>query len=217
MFRSLRNRNYRLYSAGQLVSLTGTWMQRIAQDWLVLQLTGSGTALGVVTALQFAPTILLGPAGGMLADRADKRKLLLATQSMIALIAVTLGMLDLTGAVTYWHVLALAAALGTVSALDSPGRQSFVVELVGKADLPNAVALNSTVFNSAALLGPAFAGAAISMVGTGWAFIANAISSLAVLYGLAAMRSTDLHPAPVVRRAKGQLRAGSGTCAAAAT
>jgi len=208
MVRSLRNRNYRLYASGQVVSLTGTWMQRVAQDWLVLELTNSGTALGVVTALQFAPSLLLGLWGGVLADRLDKRKLLLATQSALALVALTLGLLDVTGAVAYWHVLALAFALGVISAVDMPVRQSFVVEMVGKSELANAVALNATTFNFARIIGPAIAGITITAVGTGWAFLANALSSAAVLAGLLAMRVTELHPSPPLPPARGQLREG---------
>ena len=140
MFRSLRVRNYRLYASGQLVSLTGTWMQRVAQDWLVLELTNSGTALGIVTALQFGPSLLLGLWGGVLADRGDKRRLLLATQTGAgAASRSSSGVLDVTGVVQYWHVLVLATALGLIAAVDTPVRQSFVVEMVGKDDLPNAV------------------------------------------------------------------------------
>lgn len=208
MFRSLRVRNYRLYASGQLISLTGTWMQRVAQDWLVLELTNSGTALGVVTALQFGPSLLLGLWGGMLADRGDKRRLLLITQSCLAAVAAVLGVLAVTGVVQYWHVLVLATLLGLTSAVDSPVRQSFVVEMVGKDDLVNAVGINSTIFNTGRILGPAIAGVVISAVGTGWAFLANAASSVAVLAALAAMRRDELFPAPPVRRARGQLRAG---------
>jgi MFS family permease len=208
MFRSLRVRNYRLYASGQLVSLTGTWMQRVAQDWLVLNLTNSGTALGFVTALQFGPSLLLGLWGGVLADRLDKRKLLLGTQAALALIALTLGLLDVGGVVQYWHVLVLAAALGMVSAIDTPTRQSFVVEMVGRNDLTNAVGINSTIFNSARIIGPAVAGLMITAVGTGWAFVANAGSSVAVLAGLYLMRPGELYPAPPIERAKGQLLAG---------
>jgi MFS family permease len=208
MFRSLRVRNYRLYAAGQLVSLTGTWMQRVAQDWLVLELTNSGTALGIVTALQFLPSLLFGLWGGVLADRYNKRTLLLATQGGLALVALALGLLDVTGMVRYWQVLVLALLLGLVSAVDSPVRQSFVVEMVGPGDLTNAVALNSTIFNSARILGPVVAGVMITAVGTGWAFLANAASSLAVLAGLALMRPGELRPSPAIARMRGQLRAG---------
>jgi MFS family permease len=208
MFRSLRVRNYRLFASGQLVSLTGNWMQRVAQDWLVLTLTNSGTALGVVTAMQFGPSLLLGPWGGVLADRLDKRKLLLATQTALALVALVLGLLDIAGVVKYWHVLVLAAALGVITSIDTPVRQSFVVEMVGKDDLTNAVGINSTIFNTGRILGPAVAGVMITAVGTGWAFIANAGSSVAVLAGLWLMRPAELFPAPQLARAKGQLRAG---------
>ena len=208
MFRSLRVRNYRLYAGGQLVSLTGTWMQRVAQDWLVLELTNSGTALGIVTALQFLPSLLFGLWGGLLADRYDKRKLLLATQTGLALVALILGVLDVAGIVQYWQVLVLALALGLVSAIDSPVRQSFVVEMVGPDDLTNAVGLNSTIFNSARILGPAVAGVMITAIGTGWAFVANGISSIAVLTGLALMRPAELRPSPAIDRVRGQLRAG---------
>jgi MFS family permease len=207
MFRSLRVRNYRLYASGQLVSLTGNWMQRVAQDWLVLELTNSGTALGVVTALQFLPS-LFSPWGGVIADRYDKRKILLVTQSSLALLALALGLLDLAGVVRYWHVLVLALLLGLVNVVDSPTRQAFVVEMVGRKDLPNAVAINSTTFNAARIMGPAIAGGTIAGIGTSWAFVANAASSLAVLAGLWLMRPSELHPSPPVRRARGQLMEG---------
>jgi len=208
MFRSLRVRNYRLYASGQLVSLTGTWMQRVAQDWLVLTLTNSGTALGIVTALQFGPSILLGPVGGMLADRGDKRRILLATQTGLAGLALLLGLLDVFGMVQYWQVLVLATALGVISAIDMPVRQSFVIEMVGKDDLTNAVAINSTIFNSGRIIGPALAGVLITAVGTGWAFIGNAASSVAVLAGLILMRTDELFPSKPVARGRGQLREG---------
>jgi MFS family permease len=208
MFRSLRVRNYRLYASGQLISLTGTWMQRVAQDWLVLELTNSGTALGIVTALQFGPVVLMGPWGGVLADRSDKRRLLLMTQSALSVVALLLGLLDVTGVVQYWHVLVLATALGLIAGIDTPARQSFVVEMVGKRDLTNAVAINSTIFNGGRILGPAIAGIMITAVGTGWAFIANALSSVAVLTGLGMMRPAELFPAPPLARARGQLREG---------
>ena len=205
--RSLAVRNYRLYFFGQLISLTGTWAQWIAQDWLVLQLTNSGTVLGVVTALQFAPALLLSLYGGALADRGDKRKLLLVTQAGMGLAALVLGVLDVSGMIALWHILVLAAIVGMFSALDSPIRQAFVVEMVGPADLPNAVALNSTTFNLARILGPAIAGLVISVFGTGWAFLGNAMSSLAVLAGLALMRSAELHVSDPVQRRRGQYRA----------
>ena len=202
--RSLRVRNYRLYFSGQLVSLTGTWAQRVAQDWLVLQLTNSGTALGLITALQFGPALLLSMYGGALADRGDKRRLLLFTQTGIGVTALVLGLLDVTGLVRIWQVMLLAAVLGVVSAIDTPIRQSFVVEMVGGEDLPNAVALNATVFNLARIVGPAVAGVVISRYGTGWAFLGNAASTLAVLLGLSLMRTAELFPAKPVDRKPGQ-------------
>lgn len=205
--RSLGVRNYRLYFFGQLISLTGTWAQWIAQDWLVLQLTNSGTVLGIVTALQFAPALLLSLYGGALADRGDKRKLMLGTQSGLGLAALVLGVLDLTGVVALWHVLVLAGVVGMFSALDAPIRQAFVVEMVGPAELPNAVALNSTSFNLARIIGPAIAGLVISVFGTGWAFLGNAVSSLAVLAGLVLMRTAELSVSEPVRRGSGQYRA----------
>ena len=208
MFRSLKVRNYRLYTSGQLISLTGTWMQRVAQDWLVLELTNSGTALGIVTALQFGPSLLLGLWGGVLPDRYDKRKILLATQTGLALVALLLGLLDVGGVVQYWHVLVLATALGTISALDTPVRQSFVVEMVGKDDLANAVAINSTIFNAGRVLGPALAGVMISGIGTGFVFLINAGSSVGVLLALGLMRPAELSLSPPLQRARGQLREG---------
>lgn len=206
MFRSLRVRNYRLFASGQIISLTGTWMQRVAQDWLVLQLTDSATALGVVTALQFLPSILLGPWGGMLADRSDKRRLLLVTQTALAGAALILGLLAVTHTVTAWHVMVLAVVVGVITAVDTPTRQSFAVEMVGRDELANAVAINSTIFNAGRIIGPAIAGIMITAVGTGWAFLANALSSGAVLVGLAMMRTDELHPVPHLIRAPGQLR-----------
>jgi MFS family permease len=208
MFSSLRVRNYRLYASGQVVSLTGTWMQRVAQDWLVLELSNSGTALGIVTALQFGPTLIFSMWGGVLADRLDKRKLLMITQGSMVLIALTLGLLDVSGLVLLWHVYLLAGLLGVASAIDVPVRQSFVVEMVGQDDLTNAVGLNAATFNSARIVGPAIAGLMINAIGTGWVFLANAGLTLAVILGLALMRPAELHPAPRVARGKGQLRAG---------
>ncbi len=208
-FRSLRVRNYRLFASGQIVSLTGTWMQRVAQDWLVLQLShNSGVALGITTGLQFLPHLLFGLYGGVLADRYDKRRLLVAAQVAMALQALVLGVLDLAGVVAIWHVFVLAFLLGLASVVDTPVRQAFVVEMVGPEDLPNAVSLNSATFNSARILGPAVAGLMITSVGTGWVFMANTASYLAVLAGLLAMRTADLHPARPVARGRGQLREG---------
>ncbi len=208
-FRSLRIRNYRLFAVGQVVSLSGTWAQRVAQSWLVLELSGdSGIALGVATALQFLPVLLFGLYGGVLADRYDKHRLLLGAQAVMGVLALLLAVLDLSGVVALWHVFALAFALGLAAAVDTPVRQSFLVEMVGAEDLPNAISLNSATFNSARIVGPALAGVAIAAFGTGWVFLANALSYLAVISGLRAMRRADLHPADRVERAKGQLREG---------
>ncbi len=208
-FRSLKNRNYRLFAGGQVVSLSGTWGQRVAQDWLVLELSGnSGVALGITTGLQFLPVLLFGLYGGVLADRYDKRKLLLGAQAAMGVLALVLAVLDLSGAVQLWHVYALAFALGLASVVDTPVRQAFVVEMVGPDDLPNAVSLNSATFNSARIIGPAVAGVAIAAVGTGWVFAANALSYVAVLLGLRAIRTAELFPSKRLERARGQLREG---------
>ena len=209
MFRSLGNRNYRLFTSGQLVSNTGTWMQRIAQDWLVLALTHSGFALGVVTALQFLPILLLSVWGGALADRYRKRVMLMLTQSTMGVLAAVLGVLTVTGAVTVWQIYVFALALGTVTAVDTPARQSFVVEMVGPDQLQNAVSLNSANFNLARIVGPAVAGLMIGLfssevLGSGWVFLINAVSYAAVVGSLAAIRTRDLLPAKRVERRRGQ-------------
>jgi MFS family permease len=195
-FRSLRKYNYRVWAMGTLVSNVGTWMQRVAQDWLVLtELTQhSGTAVGVVMSLQFGPPILLMPLAGLVADRCDRRKLLLATQSAMAVSALGLGTLVLTHRVTLWQVYIFAGVMGCITAFDSPVRQIFVAELVGDDDLPNAVALNSSLFNSAQLIGPAIAGLLIAAIGTGWLFIVNAVSFVGVLTALMKMRVGELQP-----------------------
>jgi len=209
-FRSLHNRNYRRFAAGMVVSNTGTWMQRVAQDWLVLQLTaGSGIALGITTALQFLPLLLLGMAGGVIADRYPKHRILLFSNGFMGLVGLVLGTLVLTGQVQVWHVYVLAFALGLGTALDNPTRQSFVVEMVGRADLPNAVGLNSASFNAARVVGPATAGFLIVAFGsTGWVFVLNAVSFLAVIAALLRMRTADLHPATPAPRGRGQVREG---------
>ena len=200
-------RNYRLYLSSQLVATTGLWMQRIAQDWLVLELTGSVTAVGIAVALQFLPVLLFGLWGGVLADRYPKRIILMVTQSTAALMAVTLGTLALTGTVQVWHVYVVAAALGFVTVVDNPTRQVFVSELVGQAHIRNAVSLNSSVFQLGALVGPAASGALISAVGQGWSFLLNAASCLLVVTMLAIIRPTG-SAALVPRGRKGQLRDG---------
>lgn len=206
MFRSLRTRNYRLFATGQVISNTGSWMQRVAQDWLVLELThGSGTALGITTGLQFMP-MLFSMYGGMVADRYPKRRILMATQAAMGGLALILGVLAITGLVQMWQVYALAFALGVVTVVDNPTRQSFAVEMVGRDGMPNAIALNSAVFNLARIVGPAIAGVVISAVGTPAAFLVNAASFGAVLISLKLMRPSELHPVKPVPRAKGQLR-----------
>lgn len=208
MFRSLHVRNYRLYASGQIIATTGMWMQRVAIDWLVLSISGSGTVLGLVTMLQFGPALILGPFGGLLADRVSKRKLQICTNAGVSVCALVLGILVLSDWIQLWQVVAVAACLGVISAIDAPGRQSFVVEMVGPEDLQNAVALNSAIFNSGRLLGPSIGGAVIAGVGTGWAFVGNSAFTLAAIAALLLMRTSELAEAPLVERAKGQLRAG---------
>ena len=194
-FRSLRNFNYRVWAAGAIVSNVGTWMQRVAQDWLVLtQLTHkNATAVGVVMALQFGPQLLLLPLTGFAADHLDRRKLLLATQAAMGALALGLGILTVAGLVQLWHVYVFALLLGCVSAFDTPARQTFVSDLVGEADLSNAVALNSTSFNAARMIGPAVAGVLIATVGSGWVFLINAASFAAVIGSLCFLRVGELH------------------------
>ncbi|MFF9124509.1 MFS transporter [Streptomyces sp. NPDC014889] len=208
MFSSLRVRNYRLFFLGQVVSNTGTWMQRIAQDWLVLSLTGSSAAVGITTALQFLPMLLFGLYGGVLVDRLPKRPTLLGTQSAMAVTGLALAALTLTGHVQVWHVYVAAFAVGLATVLDNPARQSFVSEMVGPKQLQNAVSLNSANFQSARLIGPAVAGLMITGVGTGWAFLANGLSFVAPIAGLLLMRSRELHVVERAPRGKGQLREG---------
>jgi MFS family permease len=209
MFGSLRERNYRYYASGQVVSLTGTWMQRAAQDWLVLTLSGgSPAALGVAVALQFMPTLLLTLWAGSVADRFDKRRILIATQVALGLCGFALGVLDLSGIAQLWHVYVLCFVLGCFAAVDAPVRQSFVVEMVGPAQLTNAVALNSMTFNLARIAGPAIAGVAITAIGTGWVFVVNGLSSVAVVTGLLMMDPAALHRAKGSAAERGRLLAG---------
>ena len=194
-FRSLSNRNYRLWASGAFVSNIGTWMQRTAQDWIVLaELTPhNATAVGIVMALQFGPSLFLLPITGFAADHLDRRKLLLATQSAQAVLALVLGILTVTHVVQLWHVYVFALLLGCVTAFDAPARQTFVAELVSDALLSNAVALNSTSFNAARMIGPAIAGLLIASIGTGWVFLINAASFVAVIAALAFLRVHELH------------------------
>ncbi|MFD4583025.1 MFS transporter [Streptomyces sp. NPDC058434] len=207
-FSSLRVRNYRLFFTGAIVSNTGTWMARITQDWLVLSLTGSSAAVGITTALQFLPMLLLGLYGGVVADRYPKRLLLLFSQGALGLCGLALAVLTLSGEVRVWHVYLVAFLLGMVTVVDNPTRQSFVSEMVGPGQLRNAVSLNSANFQSARLIGPAVAGVLITAVGSGWAFLLNGLSFLAPIIGLLLMRPAELHRTERVPRGKGQLREG---------
>lgn len=210
MFKALATPNYRLWVSGALVSNIGTWMQRVAQDWLVLTVltNNSGTATGITTGLQFLPILFLGPYAGLVADRYDKRKLLLITQTIMGLCALVLGLLVLTDSAELWHVYTLAFVLGLASAFDAPARQAFVSEVVGPDDVPNAVALNSASFNLARLAGPGVAGIVIAWLGTAPAFLINAASFAAVLLSIWKMKPELLYtPKPAVR-AKHQIREG---------
>jgi MFS family permease len=206
MFGSLRNRNYRLFATGQVISNSGSWMQRVAQDWLVLNLThNSGAALGITTGLQFAP-MLLSLWGGAVADRYSKRRILMVTQALMGGLALILGLLALTGVASIWQVYLLAFALGLVTVVDNPTRQAFAVEMVGTGGMANAIALNSAVFNLARIAGPAIAGLVIAALGTPVAFLVNAASFGAVLISLRLMRPGELHRVARAPRAPGQLR-----------
>ena len=207
-FASLANPNYRRYFTGQAVSLIGTWMQTVAQSWLVLQLTGSGTALGLVVALQTLPVLLLGPYGGVVADRVDKRKLMMALQAMMGVLALVLGILTVTHEVTLWQVYVLAFLLGMNNCFENPARQSFVLEMVGPTDLRNAVSLNSVLVNAARAVGPAVAGIIIATGGIGICFLINAVSFVAVVFSLATLDVSKLAPSKPTDRTRGQLKEG---------
>jgi len=187
MLRALRHRNFQLFFSGQLISLIGTWMQSIAQSWLVYRLTGSPVLLGTVGFTGQIPVFLLAPIGGALADRYHRRRIVMVTQTSAMVLALILAALTLTGAVQVWHVLVLSALMGVVNAFDIPTRQAFLVEMVGKEDLMNAIALNSSMFNGARVIGPAVAGILVSSIGEGWCFFANGVSYLAVIAGLLMM------------------------------
>lgn len=207
-FRSLRHPAFRRYVTGQLVSASGTWMQQVAMVWLVLRLTGNGVAVGAVGALQFLPVLVLGAWAGSVADRVDKRRLLVVTSCVAAATALFLGVLTLLDAITVWAVYGTAIALGVANALDNPARRSFVTELVPAGDEANAVSLNSTVFTTARIVGPAAAGLMIATIGTGWCFVANSLSYLAMVAALAGLRRSELRPStPVVAR-RGLVREG---------
>ena len=202
-FRSLRSFNFRLWTAGALISNIGTWMQRVAQDWLVLtQLTHhDASALGIVMGLQFAPLLLLLPWTGSAADRFNQRKLLMLTQATMGVLALVLGALTIAGVIQLWHVYVLAFLSGCAAALDAPVRQTFVAEMVGDEDLPNAVALNSSSFNAAQMIGPAVAGVLIASVGLGWAFLLNGLSFAAVLISMSLFRLPELRKSARAHRA----------------
>ena len=210
VFRSLHSFNYRVWVSGSFVSNTGTWVQRTAQDWLVLTVLThhSASALGFVMALQFAPQFLLLPWTGFAADHLDQRKLLIATQAAMGALALALGLLTVTGMVQLWHVYVFAFLFGSAAAFDAPVRQTFVAQLVGDAHLANAIALNSTSFNAARMIGPAVSGIIIAAVGTGWAFLLNGASFIAVLISLALLRTRELHPHPRALRTRGSFTQG---------
>ncbi|MDR3430933.1 MAG: MFS transporter [Rouxiella aceris] len=209
-FRSLRSFNYRVWAVGALISNIGTWMQRTAQDWLVLtQLTNhNASAVGIVMALQFGPQMLLLPWTGFAADYFNQRKLLLVTQGTMGVLALLLGLLTVSGLVQLWHVYVFAFLFGCAAAFDAPVRQTFVTELVGEEDLSNAVALNSTSFNAARMVGPAIAGLTIASVGTGWAFLLNGISFVAVLASLSLFRVAELRSNARAQRVRGSFSEG---------
>ncbi len=208
-FRSISVRNYRLYFTGQVISVSGTWMQTVAQAYLILfPLHGTGVEVAIATSLQFLPMLLLGPFGGLVADRYDKRRVLYATQGSAGVLALILGLLAATGSVQLWQVYVLAAGLGIVNLFDNPARQTFVFELVGPELLPNAVSLNSVLINGARVIGPAIGGVLIVTVGVATCFMVNAGSYVAVITALAMMDASRLNRRPGVVRAKGQIREG---------
>jgi MFS family permease len=207
-FAALAVPNFRRYLAGQSTSLVGTWMQTAAQAWLVLELTGSAAALGAIIALQALPVLLLAPYGGVVADRVDKRRLMIVLQSAMGVQALVLGILTITGEVKVWEIALLALSLGLNNAFENPARQSFILEMVGQGTIRNAVSLNSVAVNAARAVGPAVAGVLIATVGIGECFLINAASFAAVVWSLVAMDKGALAPTPPARRAAGQLRAG---------
>jgi len=208
MLGSLRIRNYRLFCIGQLFANTGQWTQRVAQDWLVLSITGNTTDVGITVALQFIPSLFFGLPGGLIADRYPKRRILQVTQSGMALMAALLAGLTLTHAIKAWHIFVIAFLLGSFSAVDNPTRQSFVNELVGGSKLRNAISLNSAIFQSGALIGPALSGVLINLIGPGFSFAVNALCFIAPLTALALMDSSQFLRPAVAERAPGQLRDG---------
>jgi MFS family permease len=188
--RALQYRNFQLFFGGQLISLIGTWMQTVAQSWLVYDRTKSSLLLGGIGFASQIPIFLLSPLGGIVADRYSRRHVVIATQASSMILAFALAILTLTGTVQIWHIFVLSALLGAVNAFDIPARQAFIVDMVGRADLMNAIALNSSMFNASRVVGPAVAGILVATIGEGWCFLANALSYIAVIGGLAAMRVT---------------------------
>lgn len=207
-FLSLRTRNYRLYFTGQVVSSVGTWMQEIAQTWLVLQMTRSGVAIGLLAAVQFLPVLVGGAWGGLVADRVDKRRLVIGTQTAAGILALVLGVITVTGVVRVWMVFALALGLGLVTMLDNPARRAFVFEMVGPEHVPNAVGLSSGVYTLSRVAGPALAGILITLVGVGVCFLVNAVSYVAAIAAFVLMRPEEFYEAERVPRERGQLREG---------
>jgi MFS family permease len=207
-FKAFEIPNYRRYFVGQAISLSGTWMQMAAQAWLVLSLTGSATTLGLIVAAQTLPILLLGPYGGVIADRVDKRRTMIALQAMMGVQALVLGVLTVTGNVRVWQIAVLAVLLGVNNAFENPARQSFMMEMVGPEHLRNAVSLNSVLVNVARTIGPAIAGLLIATVGEGVCFLANAASFVAVIASLVTFDLSALHPSPPTGRGPGQLREG---------
>ena len=199
--RALRHRNYRLFFTGQLISLVGTWMQTVAESWLVFRLTRSSALLGLSSFAGLIPVFVLAPLGGAVADRVDKRRIIIATQCVSMVLPLILAALTFTGLVRVWHVFVLAACLGIVNAFDMPARQAFVVEMVGREDLLNAIALNSSMVNGARIVGPAVAGLTVAAVGEGWCFLINGLSYVAVISGLLLMRVKPTARAPAHRSA----------------
>jgi MFS family permease len=208
-FRALSVRNYRLYFTGQVISVSGTWMQMVAQTYLILfRLHGTGVDVAIAAGLQFVPLLFFGPFGGLIADRLDKRKVLYVTQSAAGVLALALGLLVITHSILLWQVFLLASLLGVVNLFDNPARQTFVSEMVGRDLLPNAVSLNSVVMNGARVIGPAIGGVLILTLGLSTCFVVNAASYIAVIVALSLMRTSDLYSKPGVGRKKGQIREG---------
>lgn len=207
-FRSFRSRNFRLYYLGLAVSNVGTWLQTVAQAWVVLELTGSGVALGLLAAAQWGPILLFGAWGGVIADRFDRRRVILVTQSISAVQALLLGAVVLSGLATVWMIDAFALLLGLINAVDNPARRAFIPQLVERDEISNAMGLNTAVMTSTRIIGPAFAGLLIGTIGAGWCFVANGVSFAAVIVATLALDRSQLRPAPRVERAKGQVREG---------